>query len=163
MGLVDLSQRVRFSVGKQAPLPDMCYYRLDELTLSQSVEIGRIALARAGQFGQEMLKGLAYGTTTGIVVPNDSGDIVGALIFNDGMKEIQSEGVIINAPHNSQAYAAWFMLLMNAFIREAKRLRKPAVAAFAPGVDITLPYPHVEVDVVTLHFGLSGRGADAVF
>lgn len=163
MGLVDTTQRVRFTVGRQAPLPEMSYLRLDELSLPEAAQLGRIALARSGALGQELLKGLAYGLTTGIVVPNDEGDIVGALIFNDGTKEIQSEGIIIDAAYNTQAYASWFLLLMNAFIREAKRLRKPAIAAFAPGVDISLPFPHVEVDVVTLHFGLGRREAGAVF
>ncbi|QXO09560.1 hypothetical protein pEaSNUABM11_00136 [Erwinia phage pEa_SNUABM_11] len=163
MGLVDKSQRVRFTVGKKAALPEMVYLRMDELTLSQSAELGRIALARSGELGQELLKGLAYGTTTGIVVPNDNGDIVGALIFNDGTKEIQSEGIIINAPLGSRAFGQWFMLLMNAFIREAKRLRKPAVASFSPGVEIKLPFEHVEVDVVSLHFGIAGRGTDPAF
>lgn len=163
MGLVNVSQRVKIAVARQAPLPEMVYWRLDEINLTQSVELGRIALNRSGRFGQSLLEGLALGNTTGVVVPNDAGDIVGALLYVDGEKEIQSEGVIINAAAGTPVYVQWFMLLMNAFIREAKRLRKPAIASFAPAIDVKVPIPHVETTVVTVHFGLAGREAGAVF
>lgn len=163
MGLVNISQRVKFVVGRQAPLVDMVYWKMDDISLSQSVELGRIALNRTGKFGQALLEGLALGNTTGVVVPNDAGDVVGALLFKNGEKEIQSEGVIINAAAGTPVYVQWFMLLMNAFIREAKRLRKPAIASFAPAIHVQIPIPHVETTVVTLHFGLAGREAGAVF
>jgi len=161
-GLTALSQRIKFTVERAAPLPEMTYLRLDELTLSQSVSLGKMAIARDGKRAADMLRDLAYGLANGVVVPNDNGDIVGALFYGECKERLNSEGTFIDAVPGSRNWLDWSILLLNAFIREAKRLRKPCVQAFPLHVSFK-SLPHVTTEVVSLHYGIAGRGIGQVY
>lgn len=152
-GMKERAKRVRFIPCDEDELVETNAFPLEKLCLGQSIEVGKLIHTKGFAFAEVTLERLSSGELSAITAVSDTGRVVGVMLYVDGKKELQSEGVVIDAEHGTPLWTQWFMDLVNGFLRESKRRRKPCVAAFAPSAPISAFFT-IKTEVVTRHFGL---------